>query len=354
VLLLALLAIVFRRPALDLAVCGTAFTLGLVVFSFHTPFNVALLCGFDGILTTLPLVLVIFAGILLSSLLMAMGSLQRIVDWLMGGVRNGFHRSLVITLGVGNFTEGAGVIAEPLVAPMLRAAGVEPPGAAALSIVGYAGLMTLEMAGIVITVLALVTGIPIADLGTASAWLSIPATLAMALCIPLFLPRPLPEPRQWLLLVLCGLLVGFAALAAVTWLAVSISGMAAGLVLILALMLIGSRRLNLRSGILRDLAPLLFILGALLALNTVSPLKELTFHKLSVGVHLIPVHTVVFRPLFSAYLYLFLAFLLATRLFHIGPQQLKALLATGLQRGWRPSLAMGLFGAMGQMIAYSG
>ncbi|RJX33419.1 MAG: L-lactate permease [Desulfarculus sp.] len=354
VLLLTVLAVGLRRPALDLSIYGVIFTLGLVVLFFDTPLAVALLAGLDGVLTTLPLTLVIFGGIMLSSLLLATGSLRRIVEWFMSGVKSGYHRSLLITLGVGNFVEGAGVIAEPVVAPMLHAAGVAPAGATALSIVGYSGLMTLEMAGIIITVLSLITGLPLYDLGLASAWLSIPATLAMAACVPLFLPRPLPGLRGWLLVLGCGLILGLAALACVAWVAVSISGMAAGLVLILALVLMGTRRLRLERGVLKDLAPFLFILAVLLALNMVGPLRELTFQRLSLTFNLIPVHAVTFRPLFSAYLYLFMAFGLGAWLFKVRGPELRKVLAGGLQKGWRASLAMSLFGAMGQIIAFSG
>jgi lactate permease len=201
VLFLSLLVIFFKRPALELSLYGTGFTLILVAAWFDTPFSAAIRAGVDGILTTLPLVLVIFAGILLSSMLMAVGALTRVVDWFMAGVRDGFHRNVLISLGVCNFMEGAGVIAEPIVAPMLHAAGVAPAGAAALSIIGYSGLLTLEMAGITITVLSLITGISINELGLAIAWLSIPATVAMALCLPIFLPRPWPNARRWLLLI---------------------------------------------------------------------------------------------------------------------------------------------------------
>jgi lactate permease len=354
VILLTLLTVGLRRPALDLSLWGTAFTLVLVTGAFGTPWEVALWAAVDGVLTTLPLLLVIFAGILLSTLLMATGSLARIVDWFMGGVRDAFHRSLLITLGVGNFMEGAGVIAEPVVAPMLRAAGVAPAGAAALSIVGYAGLLTLEMAGIIVTVLAIVTGLPLAELGVASAWLSIPATVAMAACVPLFLPRPLPGLGPWLLVAALGAVLGFAALALAAWVSVSISGMAAGLVIIWLLVMLGNRSLAVNRQVLADLAPFLLILAALLAVNTIGPLRELFFRRLSLSVEVIPVHTITFRPLFSAYLYLFAAFLLAARLFRVGGDKLAEVLRAGWGKGWRASVAMGMFGAMGQVIAYSG
>jgi lactate permease len=146
VILLTVLAVGFRMTALHLSWIGSLFTLILVIVFFNTPFHVALLSALDGVLTTLPLLLVVFAGIMLSTLLQATGSLPRLVTWFMGGVRNALHRSLLITFGIANFMVGASVIAEPVVAPMLRSAGVSPAGSAALSIIGYAGLMTLEMA----------------------------------------------------------------------------------------------------------------------------------------------------------------------------------------------------------------
>jgi lactate permease len=169
VLLLAVLAVFFRCSALALSIYGWLFTFLLVTTAFRTPWTAALLSAVDGALTMLPLLLVIFTGILLSSLLMKTGSLTRIVGWLMSGVRTAFQRDLLITLGVGNFMEGASVIAEPVVAPMLRAAGVSPIGSAALPIIGYAGLLALEMGGVIITILSLVTGLPAEELGVASA-----------------------------------------------------------------------------------------------------------------------------------------------------------------------------------------
>lgn len=93
----------------------------------------------DGVLTTLPLLFVILGGIFLSSILTATGSLNRIVEWFKGGAGDAFGRNVLITFGVGNFLEGAGVIAEPVVAPMLAAAGVSPTGAAAMGTFGTMG-----------------------------------------------------------------------------------------------------------------------------------------------------------------------------------------------------------------------
>ena len=354
VVLLAVLAVFMRKSALALSLYGFLFTLLLAIGFFKTSFVVALLSAVDGVLTTLPLLLVILGGIFLSSILADTGALSRIVEWLKGGTGDAFGRNVLITFGVANFMEGAGVIAESVAAPMLAAAGVSPTGAAALSIIGYSGLMTLEMAGIIVTVLALVTGLPVAELGVTAAWLSIPATLAMALCVPFFLPRGAWEIRRLFVILSVGLLAGVTGLGAATFVGVPVAGILAGLAVIFAFILLGSGRLHLQKGILTDLAPFAFLLICLLCVNIVPFVRTLTFERLVMKVNFIPVHTITFRPVFSAYLYLFLAVLISIRLQRVPGKEIKPIIRNGFQRSWRAFAAMGAFGAMGQVITYTG
>ena len=51
VLLLTVLAVFFRMPALTLSICGSLFTLLYVVILFNTYLTVALLSALDGIVT---------------------------------------------------------------------------------------------------------------------------------------------------------------------------------------------------------------------------------------------------------------------------------------------------------------
>lgn len=352
VLLLAVLAVACKRSALELSLYGLGFTAALAYLAFQTPLSVILLAGLDGVVTTLPLLLVVMAGIMLCNLLVAAGAIDRLVAWFMQGLRHPRHRHLFITLGIGNFMEGASVIAEPIVAPMLKAAGVPASGAAALSIVGYAGLMSLEMAGIIITVLAVVTGLPLMDLAVATAWLSVPAVLAMAACIPWFLPK---ADGGWRLLPAAlgaGLLVSLVALGAVLTAGVALSGMVGGLALMVALMLLGPRRRFFTRQLGRDLLPFACIFVPLLLVNTVPWLRDLSCRHWVLNVRLVPIHQITLTPFFSAYLYLFLALGVALALFRSINR--KPVLAAGLSQGWRALTAMGLFGAMGQIIAYSG
>jgi len=207
-MLIMVLAVGLKRQALELALWGTIYTVGLVLFWFKTRPLVVVLAALDGVLTNTPLLLVIYFGMLLSGLLLDTGSLIRVVGWFSSLTRNNWHRTVLIAVGAGNFMEGAGVVAEPIVAPMLRAAGLPATGAAALSIAGYSGLMILELGGAILAVLALVTGLEITDLGRDVGILSIPAGVLMTLSLPWLFGRPQDLRSQVPLLFGAGLLAG--------------------------------------------------------------------------------------------------------------------------------------------------
>lgn len=337
VIVLTILAVFFGTSAFQLSIYGLLFSMAVSVFYFNTPLWTIFLAAIDGSLTTFPLLLVIMAGIFLSSLLILTGSISRIVQWFEQGVGDAFRRNLLITFGLGNFMEGSGVIAEPVVAPMLKESGVSAHGSAALSIVGYAGLMTLELGGIIVTVLAMVTGLPIDELGVASAWLSIPATITMAICAITFLPRPAGgwNVGKFMLVVTVGAVLGFVSLAAVVTIGVPMSAVVAGSLIILAFTVLGSGKLQFDPEIIKDMAPFIFMLSCMLCVNTVPYLYQLTYEKLIVKISLIPIHTITFRPFFSAYIYLFLAFVISTILLRISGEMFVTIVRNGLNKAWR-------------------
>jgi lactate permease len=150
-----------------------------------------------------------------------------------------------------------------------------------------------------------------------------------------------------------GLLVSLVALAATKTLGVALAGMAGGGALMAGLMLLGARRLQWSREIRRDLFPFVLILIPLLLVNTVPWLRELTSQVLILQLEVVPGHRITLTPFFSAYLYLFLAFGAAAAMFG-GKVRMRPVLAASLRQGWRALMAMGLFGAMGQIIAYSG
>jgi lactate permease len=214
--------------------------------------------------------------------------------------------------------------------------------------------MSLEMAGIVITVLSLVTGLPLRDLGMAAAWISIPAVLVMALSAPLFFEKGAGGRRGFIPALGVGLLLGFSGLAIVWMGALPVSGALAGVMVMGVIVFSGPGRMGLPPGIIRDLAPFAFLIVCLFSVNSIPVLRSLTFERVVFQVQVISVHTITFRPLFSAYLYLFAAFFLTAVLHRISLRRMRTVIIASLTRSWPAFAAMALFGAMGQVISYTG
>ncbi len=355
ILLIFILAVFFRFGALKLSALGLLYTLILAAVAFRTDPGVMALAALDGVLTTTPLLLVVYFGILLSLFLIRQGSLQRLAAWLdAAGGTNPLSHALLLSFGVGNFMEGAGVIAEPIAAPMLFASGIKPAASVALSVIGYSGLMQLSLAGVIVTVLAAVTAIPAQTLAWDLGVLSFVPVLLFVFSVPWVLGTPAGFRANILRLTATGLIAAASALLAARFLAVSIAGMLAGIAVIALFYLLARRLPRPQPGLARDLAPFVLIFASLALINLCPPLRHICRDELIISFHLIPGHSISLRPLYDAYTYLFLAFLLAWRLHASGEDRFTAFLNTGSRRAAAAVTAIALFGAMGQVIAYSG
>ena len=354
ILLVFVLAVGFRTQAMTLAVCAFVYTALLVFFVFKTAPAVIFLASLDGILTTVPLLLVVYCGILLSAFLLEKGSLQRLAQWLSSGTLSPIRKSLLLSVGVGNFMEGAGVIAEPVAAPMIRASGMDPKASAILSILGYSGLMHLSLAGVIVTVLASVTGIAPETLAWHLGILSFPSTILLCLSIPWVVNTPYGLKENLFALFFTGLLAAFVAAASARYVGYSISGMLAGVAAVVFFYLTTRQRPRSTPTLWRDLCPFAFLFFCLASVNLFEPLRHLVSRRLVVSIALIPQHTIRLRPFFDAYTYLLVAFLLAFLLHAERDERLLKFFRTASRKAVRPVVAMALFGAMGQVIAYSG
>ena len=354
VVLIFVLVVFFRMSVFRLALVSFFYTAAVAFLFFATPLRVLALASLDGFLTTLPLLLVVYAGILISVFLLDKGSLQRLTSTLTRGMEGDFKRALLLAGGLGNFFEGAGVIAEPVVAPMLYSVGISPTGSAVLSILGYAGLMHLALAGVIVTVLANVTALPPQELALTLALLSFPAVFSLFLAIPFFIGQPGGLMRQVPLIFLFSLVVSASAYGVVRFVGFSVAAMMGGLAGVLFLFLVFKTRIHLTRESFKDMVPFLFLLVSLASINLLTPVRHLFAWKLAFQVRVIPFHPITFRPLANAYLYLFVAFFVSYGLFSEKEDKIMDYLAVAWGKGVKPLVSMALFGAMGSVIAFSG
>ena len=354
VLLIFILVVFFKTDLFKLAVVSFFYTSAVAAVVFGTSPKVLTLAAVDGVLTTLPLLLVVYTGILISQFLLEKDSLQRLTSIFSKGIKGNFNKALLVGAGFGNFFEGAGVIAEPVVAPMLYSSGVSPTGSAILSILGYAGLMHLALAGVIVTVLANVTSLPVQELATWLAILSLPATLFLYTTIPLFIGEPRNTLKHLPLGCAVALVITASAYLAVRWAGFPISSMLGGAAGILFLFVVFRTIPRFSRESVKDTAPFLFIFICLFIVNMVPSVKQLFAKELAFAIRVIPLHPITFRPLANAYLYLFGAFLLSYHLFSEEGATVAQYLRAGLQKALKPLLSMAIFGAVGSIIAFSG
>ena len=352
--LIVILAVGLKWSALRLSLAGLFYTSLLSSLWFKTSIQVVGISALDGVFTALPVILVVFFAIFLSTLLLETGSLNKIAAWFLARLREFWARTLLISAGLGTFLEGSGVVAEPVVAPMLTSHGMAPPAAAALSIQGYAGLFSLQLAGAIMALLAAVTGLDHFRLSLEAVLLSFVPTFFLIFTIPWFLGETRALRERFPLFLFCGIVLNTVTLAVVLLQGAPVSAMVGGLAYVILTLSFQKGSLGSFREILRPVSPFIFVIISLLVVNLIPPVRGLTREAFELPISLVPVHRLVLRPFFDAYSYIFLALVFA--LFFIKPNraQLRALVKKGSYSAVVTVSAMALFGAMGQVVGYSG
>lgn len=354
VLLIALLVICWKISALGLSVWGILFTAVIAATVFHTSITSILLAILDGCITTLPLLLTVFCGIILSVLLVGTGALSRIVNGLSKGFRNPMHQVNGICFGIENFVAGAGIITEPIIAPTLRAVGLPAKDAAILAIWGYAGLMSFTLAGVFVVILSLVTGLDSQRLAITTAIISLVPTIVFGCAISLVMEQKEVPKGHILLNTAVALACGMLTIFFVIYVSPSAACMLTGITLFGGIILLSRSMPDFSAIRFVDLAPFLILIVGLSTINMYPPLRTLAQERWVFSLSIVPVHTIRIKPLTDAYTYLIIAIAVAVWGFRITGHQFVVLVGNALPRALRAIAAMVIFGAMGQIIALSG
>jgi len=162
--------------------------------------------------------------------------------------------------------------------------------------------------------------------------------------IPIFAGGSSVSARVYFHLTVAGLIAGMGCWLGVTLVGYQVGELAGGVAL--TAFIVGPRlnRLKITRAVLRDSTPLLVMGVGMVAVNMVPGFKEWAREKAMWG---------TLSPLTDAWLYLFAAFIAAHYLLDRERSVLRSL-ARGTVQGWRPLASMALFGAMGQVMAFTG
>lgn len=308
----------------------------------------------DGLITTLPLLLTVFFGIMLSVLLIGTGALSRIVNGLSKGFRDPMHQVNGICFGIENFVAGAGIITEPIIAPTLKAVGLSAKDAAILASWGYAGIMSFTLAGVFVVILSNITGLDVQRLAVITAIISIIPTLVCGGAIPLVMEKKEITKGHLFFNISTAFACGIMTLFFVIYVSSSTACMLAGIGVLGGIILLSKSMPDFSAIRFADIAPFLILIVGLSVVNMYQPLRNLAQEKLVFSLSVVPVHTVKIRPLMDAYTYLILAIAVTIWGLRITKQQFVTIVGTAMPRALRAITAMMIFGAMGQIIALTG
>jgi lactate permease len=340
--------------ALGLSVWGIIFTAVVACTFFHTSMVTIMLGALDGIITTFPLLLTVFFGIILSVLLIETGTLSRIVNALSRGFRDPMHMVNGICFGMGNFVAGAGIVTEPIIAPALTAVGLPAKGAAILAIWGYAGIMSFSLAGVFVVILSMVTDLDVQRLAVISAIISLVPMLVCGMAIPLVLERRDLARGRFVLNASTALVCGILVLFFVVYVSSSTASMLAGLALFGGIILLSRATPDFSAIRLIDVAPFLILIVGLSIVNIYQPFHRFANDRAIFVISVIPIHTAKIKPLMDAYTYLIIAIMAAILGLKIKRHQLYLLIESTMMRALKTIMTMVIFGAMGQIIAFTG
>jgi lactate permease len=354
VLLIAGLVIFWKMSALALSLWGILLTAVIATTVFRTSIGVILLGGLDGLITTAPLLLTVFFGIILSVLLIGTGALPRIVSGLSKGFRNPMHQVSGICFGIENFVAGAGIITEPIIAPTLKTVGLPPKAAAILANWGYAGIMSFTLAGVFIVILSIVTGLDAQRLAVMTAIISTVPALVSGLAISLVIESKELSRGHLFFNAATGFACGILTLFFVLYVSSSTACMLTGITVLGGIVLLSRSRPDYSAIRFADVAPFCILIVGLSVANMYQPLRTYGNDNLVITVSVLPVHAIRIKPLLDAYTYLIIAIAATIWGLKITWSRFCGIVRPAMPRALRAMTAMMIFGAMGQIIAFTG
>lgn len=368
-----LLLLVLWRAAADVAgVLGWAFTVIVAWLYFRTPASVIFGASLSGIVASLPIALVVATSILQITVMLETGAIDRVVA-LIKTIAPGDRvvQIMLINVGFGTLLTSLGAVPVSILPPIMLALGYSSFAAIALPAIGYDALCTYSLLGIPAVVYANFVGRPVAEVGGYFARFMPVISTSIALGMLWIAGRASLLRQGFIPALLAGLTAGFIAIGMNALGMVTITGIAAGLGVVLVMgiyLAVRGKRLRDRSVLSeRDLSAerklplwaalspwILLTMAALLVNAPFLPLLDLTFTKLAMRVEIIPGAPEPVRLLWQAYFWILVTTLLALPFLRPTRDQIRSSLRKWLRRAPRPVLAAAVFFAIAYVLNHSG
>lgn len=371
--IVVLLLLLLRRAAADVAGLAGWVVAALVTWLyFGTPLGNTLQISLAGVVASLPITLMVAASILQISLMLETGAIARVVALIKTiAPRDQVVQIMIVNIGFGTLLAALGATPVSILPPIMLAMGYSSFVAIALPALGYDALCTYALLGIPVVVYSGFVGLPVNEVGGYFARFMPIISTCIALGMLWIVGKWELMRRGLIPTLLAGLTAGFISIGMNAIGMVTITGIAAGLGVILMMLLylkisgkplVDRAMLNAadvaaegRMSLWSAASPwLLLTLFALLVNAPFLPIFDLVFNRLAMPLEIIPGAAEKLRILWQAYFWLLVSTLLALPFLRPTPAQISASLRKWLKRAPRPMLASAIFFAIAFLFNHSG
>jgi len=371
--LVVLLLLVWRRMAADTAgVIGWMSAVLAAWLYFQTPLAITLKASLAGVVASFPITLMVAASILQITVMLETGAIARAVALIKSiAPHDQVAQIMIVNVGFGTLLAAMGATPVSILPPIMLAMGYSSFIAIALPAIGYDALCTYALLGIPVVVFANFTGRAVSEVGGYFARFMPVISTCIALGMLWIVGRWQMVWKGLAPALIAGLTAGFIAIGMNALGMVPLTGVAAGLgvILVMLVYLLAARKpLHDRKALTKaDCAAekrmtlwaavspwLMLTFFAVLVNVPFLPFYDLTFKQWAMPVEIIPGAPEKVRLFWQAYFWILVSTLLALPFLKPTRAQLKASLVKWLKRAPRPMLASAVFFALAYVINHSG
>ena len=372
-ILVVLVLLVSMRMAADTAgLVGLAVAVLIAWLYFSTPLPILFRAALSGVVASLPITIMVLTSLLQIFIMVSTGALGRIVVLIKTiAPRDQVIQIMIVNVGFGTLLAAMGATPVSILPPIMLALGYSSFIAIALPALGYDALCTYALLGVPVVVFAGVVDLPVNEVGGYFArFMPIIST-----CIALGM---LWMVGKWALVwnglipaLLSGLTAGAIAIGMNAIRLIPLTGVAAGLgvILVMLLFLLIRRRPLRERGVLSEAdravekrmplwmaaSPWIILTVFAVLVNLPSlPFYALTFQTLAMPVEIIPGAPEKVRLFWQAYFWILLSTLLALPMLRPTRRQLGDSLQKWITRAPRPMLSSAIFFAIAYIMNHSG
>ncbi|HWR04732.1 MAG TPA: L-lactate permease [Humidesulfovibrio sp.] len=339
---------------------------------FQTPLEVVLTASVAGLVASLPIALVMAASIMQITLMQETGAVARVVA-LMKTIAPGQQtvQIMIINVGFGILLTSLGAVTVSILPPIMIALGYSTFAAILLPAIGYDALCTYALLGIPAVVFAQFVGKPVQEVGLYFAYYMPVISTCIALGMLQLTGGTAMVKKGLVPALLAGVTAGVVAILMAHAGLVTITGIAAGLAVILVLVgyvkvtgktlqdraLLNEKDLaaEARLSLPRALSPWILLTIFSLILNApFLPFFKLTFVDLAMPLEIIPGSPEKLRVLWQAYFWVVVCTFLALPIMRATGEQVRRGLKTSAKRAMRPIMSASVFFAIAYVMNHSG